>query len=203
MYTIMLSKVAKEKYRYYSEEDLWSDFKNGDQQAYEFMFKKYYNLLLSYGLKINRNVEETKDCIQQLFAGLWESRRRLGSNNSIRSYLSASLRRMILRRLKDKFQYVNIEDMNPDFHADVSSELKYIKNQGDIEKVKVLSDLIQKLPDRQKEALYLKYYSDYSFAEIAETMGITTRGVYKLIYKALDHLTLQITEKKLGTVVSG
>lgn len=203
MYTIMLSKGAKEKYRYYSEEDIWSDFKNGDQQAYEFMFKKYYNLLLSYGLKITRNTEETKDCIQQLFAGLWESRQRLGPNNSIRSYLSASLRRMILRRLKDKFQYVNIDDMNPGFHADISVELKYIKNQREIEQVNLLTDLIQMLPDRQKEALYLKYYSDYSFGEIAETMGITTRGVYKLLYKALDHLTIQIEEKKLSAVIAG
>jgi RNA polymerase sigma factor (sigma-70 family) len=198
----MVSKGAKEKYRYYSEEDIWTDFKNGDHQAYEFMFKKYYNLLLSYGLKINRNTEETKDCIQQLFAGLWESRQRLGSNNSIRSYLSASLRRIILRRIKDKFQYVNIEDINPGFHTDISAELKYIKSQREIEQVTLLSNLIQGLPDRQKEALYLKYYGDYSFGEIAETMGITTRGVYKLLYKAFDHLAIQIEEKKLSTVIS-
>lgn len=202
MYIIMLSKGTKQKYKYCSEEDLWIDFKNGDEQAYEFMFKKYYNHLLGYGLKISRNMEEIKDCIQQLFAGLWESRQRLGPNNSIRSYLSASLRRMILRRLNSKFHYVSIEDMNPEFHADVSEELKYIRSQGEIEQVKILSDLIQKLPDRQKEALYLKYYNDYSFSEIAEVMGITTRGVYKLIYKAIDHLGTQITAKKLAVAAT-
>jgi RNA polymerase sigma factor (sigma-70 family) len=203
MYTIMLSKGAKEKYRYYSEEDIWTDFKKGDKQAYEFIFKKYYNLLLCYGMKINRNTEETKDCIQQLFAGLWESRQRLGSNDSIRSYLSASLRRIILRRLKVKFQYVNIEDINPGFRVEISPELKFIKNQREVEQVKLVSDLIQNLPDRQKEALYLRYYSDYSFGEIAETMGITTRGVYKLLYKAFDHLTIQVEQKKLSTVILG
>lgn len=199
----MLSKGIKEKYRHCSDEELWREFKNGDEQAYEFMFKKYYNLLLNYGLKINRNVEETRDCIQQLFAGLWESRQRLGTNNSIRSYLSASLRRMIVRRLNDKFQFISIEDISPEFHVDISDESKLIRSQGEVEMVKLLAGLVRNLPDRQKEALYLKYYDDYSFGEIAEIMGITTRGVYKLMYKALDHLTSQIAQRKLSSVVSG
>lgn len=199
----MLNKDRKEKYVYRSEEDLWKDFKRGDEYAYEFMFKKYYNLLLSYGLRMNRNMEEIKDCIQQLFTGLWESRQRLGSNNSIRSYLSASLRRMILRRLNDKFHYISIDDISPDFHVDISIELKHIRSHVEGTQIRLLTELIHKLPDRQKEALYLKYYNDYSFSEIAETMGITTRGVYKLIAKAVDQLSAEIADKKLRSVLFG
>lgn len=104
---------------------------------------------------------------------------------------------MILRRINDKDRFVNIDSISCEFHVEVSSELKYIKNQVEVEQVKLLWDVIQELPDRQKEALYLKYYNDHSFADIAHIMGITTRGVYKLIYKALDHLTVKIGGKKL------
>lgn len=186
----------KGKFTHRTEEELWIAFKKGDEQAYEFMFKHYYKCLLQYGLKINRDTEEVKDCVQQLFAGLWESRLRLGSNNSIKSYLLASLRRIILRRLKVRFQYINIDQISPSFHVETSVEFTYIKQQKEIERAEMLSALIQKLPDRQKEALYLRFYGDHSFSEIAEIMGITTRGVYKLIYKALDHLSLEIAEKK-------
>jgi RNA polymerase sigma factor (sigma-70 family) len=193
----MVSRRTIERYQCCSEEDLWMDFKEGDVQAYEFIFKKHYNLLYNYGLKITRDGDETRDCIQQLFAGLWESRQRLGSSNSIRSYLLASLRRMILRRVNEKYRFVDIDSINCEFHVEVSSELKYIKDQVEIDQVKLLWDAIQKLPDRQKEALYLKYYNGHSFSEIALIMGITTRGVYKLIYKALDHLAIKIGGKKL------
>lgn len=186
----------KGKFTHCTEEDLWIAFKKGDEQAYEFMFKHYYTCLLNYGLKINRDTEEIKDCIQQLFVGLWESRLRLGSNNSIKSYLLASLRRIILRRLKVRFQYINIDQISPSFHVETSVEFKYINQQKEIERAEMLSALIEKLPDRQKEALYLRFYGDHSFSEIAEIMGITTRGVYKLIYKALDHLSMEIAEKK-------
>lgn len=198
----MVSKRNIERYRYCSEEDLWTDFKEGDEQAYEFIFKNHYNVLFNYGLKLTRNAEETRDCIQQLFAGLWESRQRLGSSNSIRSYLLASLRRMILRRLNDKSRFVNIECVTSEFHVEISAELKYIKDQSETEQVKLLWNVIQKLPDRQKEALYLKYYNDHSSGEIALIMGITTRGVYKLIYKALDHLALEISNKKVDALLS-
>lgn len=198
----MVSKRTIERYNFCADEDLWMDFREGDVQAYEFIFKKHYNLLYNYGLKISRSKEETRDCIQQLFAGLWESRQRLASSNSIRSYLLASLRRMILRRLNDKYRFVNIEDIGNEFHVEVSAELKFIKNQAEKEQVKLLWDAIQNLPDRQKEALYLKYYDDHSFSEVAHVMGITTRGVYKLIYKALDHLAIKFSDKKLGAMLS-
>jgi RNA polymerase sigma factor (sigma-70 family) len=193
----MVSKATIERYLHCSEDDLWHDFKEGNVQAYEFIFKKHYNLLFNYGVKITRNADEIRDCIQQLFAGLWESRQRLGCISSIKGYLVASLRRMIVRRLADKYRFVNIEGLVCEFHVEVSAELKYIKNQAEAEQVKLLWEVIQQLPDRQKEALYLKYYNDQSFGEIAMIMGITTRGVYKLIYKALDHLAIELAGKKL------
>lgn len=186
----------KGKFTHGTETDLWAAFKNGDEQAYEFMFKHHYKNLFNYGLKINRDAEEVRDCIQQLFAGLWESRMRLGSNTCIRSYLLASLRRIILRRLKVRYQYINIDQVSPSFYVETSVESKYITQQREVERSKMLAELIAKLPDRQKEALYLRFYGDHSFGEIAEIMGITTRAVYKLVYKALDHLSLEIAEKR-------
>jgi RNA polymerase sigma factor (sigma-70 family) len=187
----------REKKVFGLEEDLWASFKKGDEEAYETIFKNHYKLLLNYGLRINPDREEIKDCIQQLFTDLWESRQRLGTNSSIKMYLLASLRRSILRKLNASYIYSDIDKINPAFYIETSEESKIIKDQLEMDRVKKLSESIQKLPDRQKEALYLKYYGDQSFPEIAKVMGITTRAVYKLIYKALDHLTTEFKVKKV------
>lgn len=181
----------------WSKDDyLWDSFKGGDENAFEKIFKQNYKLLLNYGLKINPNIEEIKDCIQQLFSVLWESRERLGPNSSIKSYLIASLRRMIIRSAKSTNLFTGLEDIDPTFYVEKSEEYKCIAKQNEIERVQLLSETIQHLPNRQKEALYLKYYGDHSFEEISEVMGITTRAVYKLIYKALDKLSEEIGERK-------
>ena len=44
------------------------------------------------------------------------------------------------------------------------------------------------LSERQREAIYLKFYQNMSFEEIALMMDISPRAVYKLIYRAIEVL---------------
>jgi len=44
------------------------------------------------------------------------------------------------------------------------------------------------LPARQREVIFLKYYNNLSYEEIAGIMGIEQDSVYKLTYKALEKL---------------
>ncbi|MBU2886066.1 sigma-70 family RNA polymerase sigma factor [Gilvimarinus agarilyticus] len=191
-----------------NDSEMWEAFKKGDESAYELMFRENYPILINYGLKFNNEEDEVKDCVQQLFAKLWESRERLGANNNIRGYLLASVRRMILRESKRKPLMVEISGLNHKFLLDVSVENQYLKGVIKQEDAARVVQLLNLLPHRQKEALYLRFYGDQSFAEIATVMGITTRAVYKLVYKATARLAVELkqqqeTEKyKLSLVAS-
>ncbi len=167
---------------------LWASFREGNADAFEKIFKSYYKSLLSYGLRLNTDEEEVKDCIQILFLNIWERREFLGESDSIRNYLLASLRRLILKRMKTNLSFVEIDADNSAFHIELSVESQLIHDQTLRENVSSLQSAIHRLPDRQKEALYLKFYNDQSFGDIATVMNISTRAVYKLIYKALDSL---------------
>jgi len=171
---------------------LWNSLKEGSYAAFEKIFKTYYPSLLSYGLRFNKDEEEIKDCIQILFLNIWERKEFLGNSDSIRSYLLASLRRLILKRIKKNIPFVELDFDDANFHIELSFESQMIHDQTMRENIIFLQNAIQNLPDRQKEALYLKFYNDQSFADIAAVMNITTRAVYKLIYKALDSLNEEL-----------
>lgn len=175
-----------------SDSQLWDLLKKGDVNAYEEIFKSHYQLLTNYGLKLNRDKEEVKDCLQVLFSTLWERRAHLGPCNSIRSYLLASVRRLILKRLSEKSKLVELDPKKLKFYVELSAETHLIIDQTAKKRIALLQQAIEQLPERQKEALYLKFYGDESFADIATTMDISTRAVYKLIYKALDNLSEQM-----------
>ncbi|MEQ9287996.1 MAG: sigma-70 family RNA polymerase sigma factor [Cyclobacteriaceae bacterium] len=175
-----------------SDSQLWDLLKKGDANAYEEIFKSHYQLLTNYGLKLNRDKEEVKDCLQVLFSRLWERRAHLGPCNSIRSYLLASVRRLILKRLSEKSKLVELDPKKLKFYVELSAETHLIIDQTAKKRIALLQEAIEQLPERQKEALYLKFYGDESFADIATTMDISTRAVYKLIYKALDNLSEQM-----------
>lgn len=172
---------------------LWNMLREGSGEAFEQIFRHYYPSLLNYGLRFNKDDEEVKDCIQILFMNIWERKAFLGNSDSIRNYLLASLRRLILKRAKANPLMIALEDEDSLFHVELSTEMKMIHDQTLKENVIALQNAIQNLPARQKEALYLRFYNDQSFGEIALIMNISTRAVYKLIYKALDALNEELT----------
>ena len=55
-------------------------------------------------------------------------------------------------------------------------------------KLDLLQGAINKLPDRQKEAVYLRYYNNLSGQEIAEIMNINHQSVRSTLAKALNNL---------------
>ncbi|MCE7043210.1 RNA polymerase sigma factor [Dyadobacter sp. CY312] len=178
-----------------ARDPLWDSLRGGDYSAFETVFKKHYTFLFNYGLKLNRDEEEVKDCIQTLFLTIWERRAFLGASDSIRNYLLASLRRLILKRMKMAFSHVELDDDNSEFFIELSAESHMIYDQTLAENVAMVQAAVSCLPDRQKEALYLKFYSEQSFGDIAKIMNISTRAVYKLIYKALDSLNAELSPR--------
>ena len=99
---------------------------------------------------------------------------------------------MILREARRSVFHVDISTADPAFYLESSHESKLVLDQGEKLRSEILREAIGKLPDRQKEALYLKYYGERSFEEIADIMEISTRAVYKLIYKAIDYLVVEL-----------
>lgn len=190
------------------DDPLWAAFRAGDAGAFEEIFKSHYASLLSYGLRLNTDEEEVKDCIQMLFLNIWERKEFLGASDSVRNYLLASLRRLILKRMKAGPSFVEIDADNSAFHIELSVESQMIRDQTLRENVLSLQSAINGLPERQKEALYLKFYNNQSFGDIATVMNISTRAVYKLIYKALDSLNEELAPQSrnvpfvIGTFLS-
>ena len=177
-----------------SDAHYWEAMREGSAAAFETIFRTYYEFLFNYGLRYQADPEEDKDCVQELFITIWERRELLGPTTSIRNYLLASLRRLILKRIKQRPTHVEMDANTFDVQVQLPHEATLILDQSTTESLTLLHNSLEKLPERQKEAVYLKYYGDQSFAEIAVIMGITTRAVYKLLYKALDSLNATLSQ---------
>jgi RNA polymerase sigma factor (sigma-70 family) len=168
---------------------LWKNFKSGDHHAFSTIFHHYYTFLYNYGYKLTTDEDVTKDCIQELFIALWNNRENLGEAHSIRFYLLKSLRRKIIRRLK--FRKKNFEykiNENYEFEVVFSIESVIINNQAQKEQQEYFFNLLNELPKRQKEAIYLKYYQNMSYEEIGEIMDVNYQSVRNFVHKAISAL---------------
>lgn len=182
-----------------NEELLWSAFQQGDEAAYALIYERFVDGLYSYGQQITKDVALVQDCIQDLFVTLWNNRRNLGQAKSIKFYLSSSLKRDLLRRLKA--QQTLVEEVEDDYTFGITLDIEAIKIQEETnsEQLHRLNEALQKLPPRQKEALYLRFYENLSYEEISSLMDITPGVAYNFVYRGLAILkkSLQPTLKLL------
>jgi RNA polymerase sigma factor (sigma-70 family) len=169
-----------------SDQELWSAFKAGDRHAFSNIYQRNFRKLVSYGFKISADKDVVKDCIQDLFVELWESRRNLTNVNSIQFYLLKSLRYKIIRHLADRGEE-SLDSVHFDIQKD-NFEQAMVKAESNVLIYKNLDAAINLLPKRQREAVQLRYFHNMSNEQVAMIMGVNYQSACKFIYTALKSL---------------
>lgn len=159
---------------------LWQQLKQGSELALGKLIKIYFNLLLNYGYKFVKDEAFVKDCVQDVFISIWTHRNNILTPNSIHAYLLSSVRRRIFRekvrqRIEDNPSISNIEN-EPEL-LDFSPEWQLIEKESLNEMTQKVSELLNKLPKRQREVLYLRFYQNLERTEIGDIMGINDQSV--------------------------
>lgn len=164
-----------------SDQLLWLALKKGDRDALGQLFQRHYASLHLYGYKLCGNTGLVEDCLQELFLYLFEKRQSIGEVTYIRAYLFKSFRSRMMRMLRNQRRsvYVSLDDA----WLVLPNELDILDR--DEAQRRVLATLINKLPPRQRELIYLRYYNDLSPGEIAEMLSISYRAVVNTLYKAM------------------
>lgn len=172
------------------EVEIWRRYKNGDGLAFSYMYQQYTKILYIYGMKITPDKEIVKDCIQDLFVELWLYRSTVAQTDSIKYYLFKSLRRKIVSRISNENQLTSVdEQIHPQkLGVTTSYELDLIAEQTIQERRDKINLSMNCLTKRQKEAIFLKFYNELSYDEIASIMSLSRQAVYNLIFKALKEL---------------
>lgn len=62
-------------------------------------------------------------------------------------------------------------------------------------RIRELSQVVEDLPRRQKECIYLRFYEGMSYQEISEIMEIEVSSTYKMLYKAIEQLYEKLAMK--------
>lgn len=174
----------------------WRGFIKGSEKAFDYLYEKFFFVLYDYALRFCKDEALIKDCIQELFIELWEKRTSLNTVLSVRSYLYVALRRKLVRHLSEQNKFVN-SSLSYDFDVVLSHEALLAQKELQEETQSKLHHLFNALTSRQKEAVYLKFYENLSYQEIATIMAFSDpRYARQLIYRTLDELRHLLHESK-------
>lgn len=173
------------------DQELWERIRQGDEKAFTSIFDRYHVTLYNYGRKLCYDSALVEDAVQDVFMDLWRLRKSLTPNiSSIKFYLYRSLRRRIHLATIRALPFTELSTLTgsktPFIRDDSESILMELESSSLL--TRQLNSLLSQLPARQVEAITLRYFDEFSFAETALIMGVSEKSVRNFIYRGLVFL---------------
>ena len=144
---------------------------NADRAVTE-LYSEHYRALVRLAAMLVRDTQTAEEVVQDSFVAMHDGWQRLRDTEKALAYL----RQAVVNRSRSVLRHRTVVDKNlqkapPDMPSAEHGAMVLLERHA---VVAALRDL----PDRQREAIVLRYYADLSEAEIAATMGIS-RGAVK------------------------
>jgi len=185
-----------------SDKELVEKIKKGDEQAFEIIVKRYYNMVFYMCCKKLSNEELAREATQEIFIKVWRKIKTCSDGTYFVSWLSKItknhcidiLRKEIIKKQRELSteNIENVENISTDGSNDES-----IKNRIDIE---YLNTIIEQLPEPQRVVIQ-KRIEGYTTQEIADQLHCPLGTVLsrlalsrKKIYQHIKRLNISLED---------
>jgi RNA polymerase sigma-70 factor (family 1) len=169
---------------------------NDNEAPVEELFNYYYPRLFNFSGKFLKIEDGIDDIIQEVFVKIWQNRKKINSASTFNSLIFTITRNLLLNELRSRLNNEKTRDeirsfsMAQEYSSTDEIEYKDVKEKVD--------QLINNLPERQKEIFILSRIEGLSHKEIAEKLGINTKTVEYHITLAVKHLKENL--KSMGVI---
>lgn len=175
----------------YNDEELMQEIKADNMFAFDIIYKKYCKRVYKFGYSILKSSEDAENLTQDVFLNLWENRHKVEKDSSIKSYIftityNSSI--SIIRKKTKESEFVKYLKSLPEINEEPSNvELEF--NELTIK----LGEIIETLPQRQKEVYVLHRVEGLKYKVISERLHISVNTIENHMSRALKTI-----REKLG-----
>ncbi len=159
----------------------------GGEAAFEKIYKSYFALLRNYSASIVGDSDMAYEIIQNIFVALWENRKNLDREKSLRNYLLRSAHNNSLRYLKTQSLHLQHQENLKKEKSEEEQE-NVIQHEEYPDPEQQLAALLNELPERSRQVVLMSHIENKKSADIARELGISVRTVETILYQAMKKL---------------
>jgi RNA polymerase sigma-70 factor (ECF subfamily) len=167
-----------------NDEQLFALLKKSNLEALRTIYDRYYDQLYIFASLQNKDPEEAKDVVQDVFYQLWNKRKFIFIKKSLKAYLYRMTYNGVINK-RTKNRRIKPLQQEDDYIANSIDTCERLDQKIDLEMA------INKLPEKIRPVYILKAMNDLSNKEIASTLSISIKTVEAHIteaYKILRNL---------------
>lgn len=154
-----------------------------DSSAFKHLLLPHYRRMYATAMVILRNSEDASDAVQEAFTRLWERRDELPNIDNPEAYCVTTIKRICIDRLRSNTVAIN----------EITEDSLLISDDSDTqadnrESLQLVTLLMNKLPEQQRQVLQLRAFNECSFEEIESITGLTSVNVRTLLSRGRRRL---------------
>lgn len=153
------------------------------------IYNGHYNQLVRLAVLLVHDVQTAEEVVQDAFEAMHLASARLRESEKALQYL----RQSVVNRSRSVLRHRKVVDMHAPKPAPDEPSAEHAA-MALLERTAVAAAL-QALPQRQREAIVLRYYADFSEADIARAMGITKGAVKSHTARAMSSLKTILSQE--------
>ena len=182
------------------EKNIIQSLKQGDERAFEMLFKMYFKKLCVYANNYLHNKDESENIVKDSFVKIWERREDLPIDTSLAGYLYTTVRNHAINYLqRERRKNAFLRNAYKDFEQEYETFLLSIEDYPVANLI--LQDMnaqirkvVNTLPPQCREVFILSRFEMLSHEEISERTGITIATIKTQIVRALARLRVELAE---------
>lgn len=169
--------------------DIWlmQRVSEGDEKAFRLIVEDNIGGMMRYAINITGQFDVAEDMVQQAFTQAWKAANRWKPSAKLSTWLYTILRReclQYLRKHKPDIRLIDINDVKDLMDQNVLSD----QEMEIAEDKKTFDVAMQKLPERQRTALFLRFVEGLNQQEAAQIMEISSKALESLVSRGKDQL---------------
>ena len=172
---------------------LFKQIKKGNKQSFDLLFEKYYNNLCNYAFLFFKDAALTEEIVSDVYIRIWQNRKKIEINSSLKSYLYQSTRFAVITHLRKEKKIMVPITAETDNRKEqlVTPETLLIRK----EVAENFRNMIKRLPKQAGLAFRLHKVDGLTYKEIAQTLEISIKTVENHMGKALKMMRAMYAEQ--------
>lgn len=172
------------------EKQLAQAIKNGDEKAFDQLFRAWYEPLVRYAYSFTSgDADEAEDIVQQVFVQYWQQRETIDFQHSVKSYLYKMTHNRALNRLRSE----QVKGRYAEHQARQSATATGPSDDAD-ELESRFHEVLGDLPPQCRQVFELSRFEELKYREIGDQLGISIKTVETHMSKALRVLRRELME---------
>ncbi|MDR9409730.1 MAG: RNA polymerase sigma-70 factor [Balneolaceae bacterium] len=167
----LLILIAFASDRFDDESELYKAIKHGDDNAFKKFFDAHYDALFVFLRNRNISREAAEDLIQKAFLYIWEHRKRIKPDLSLKAYLYRIAYTRMLNYLEQEPNHTTLEKHVNGTKKTPLDTIEYKDLRTAFEKA------VSDLPERRRAVFESCFIEDLTYKETAEQLSISVKTV--------------------------